>query len=300
MVARGPWSSRTRRAAGPSSWSRKPAGSNHGSGHHAGATARSCSPTDRGARRTPGCCTPSHAASSSVPGRSGRTLSGRVVGTDRRIHRQRPAQLEQRRDRRRRGPAVCGRRRRRPARGRTPPSAPGGRRRWRPSADRGGCDRRSAATSRRRAPPAPCHRTVSRPLSKGDDLYRRPVLSTRWPDRDPRKAGPDWRTMRLAEIYPGTARELCELDHDNPFQLLVGHDPVGADHRRAGEHGDARALRPVPDARGPGRTPTPASSRRSSSSTGFFRNKTKSLIGMATALVERFDGEVPPSRWRIW
>ncbi len=28
-------------------------------------------------------------------------------------------------------------------------------------------------------------------------------------------------------------------------------------------------------------------------STGFFRNKTKSLIGMAQALVERFDGEVP-------
>lgn len=28
-------------------------------------------------------------------------------------------------------------------------------------------------------------------------------------------------------------------------------------------------------------------------STGFYRNKTKSLIGMANALVERFDGEVP-------
>jgi endonuclease-3 len=28
-------------------------------------------------------------------------------------------------------------------------------------------------------------------------------------------------------------------------------------------------------------------------STGFYKNKTKSIIGMATALVERFDGEVP-------
>ena len=27
--------------------------------------------------------------------------------------------------------------------------------------------------------------------------------------------------------------------------------------------------------------------------TGFFRSKTKSIIGMATALVERFGGEVP-------
>jgi endonuclease-3 len=30
-------------------------------------------------------------------------------------------------------------------------------------------------------------------------------------------------------------------------------------------------------------------------STGFFRNKTKSLIGLGKALVERYDGEVPDS-----
>ncbi len=30
-------------------------------------------------------------------------------------------------------------------------------------------------------------------------------------------------------------------------------------------------------------------------STGFYQNKTRSLIGMATALVERFDGVVPTS-----
>jgi len=28
--------------------------------------------------------------------------------------------------------------------------------------------------------------------------------------------------------------------------------------------------------------------------TGFYQNKTRSLLGMATALVERFDGQVPP------
>ena len=26
---------------------------------------------------------------------------------------------------------------------------------------------------------------------------------------------------RLAEEYPGTAKELCALDHDSPFQLLA-------------------------------------------------------------------------------
>ena len=30
-------------------------------------------------------------------------------------------------------------------------------------------------------------------------------------------------------------------------------------------------------------------------STGFFRSKTKSLIGMAAAVAERFGGEVPPA-----
>ena len=30
-------------------------------------------------------------------------------------------------------------------------------------------------------------------------------------------------------------------------------------------------------------------------STGFFRSKTKSVIGMASAVVERFEGEVPPA-----
>ena len=34
-------------------------------------------------------------------------------------------------------------------------------------------------------------------------------------------------------------------------------------------------------------------------STGFYRNKTKSIIGMANALVERFDGEVP-TRMSDW
>jgi endonuclease-3 len=37
----------------------------------------------------------------------------------------------------------------------------------------------------------------------------------------------------------------------------------------------------------------PADVEQIINSTGFYRNKTKSLIGMANALIDRFDGEVP-------
>ena len=55
--------------------------------------------------------------------------------------------------------------------------------------------------------------------------------------------------QRLAEEYPGTAKELCALDARVPVPVAGGDDPVGPEHRRPGQHGDARALRRLP---GPG------------------------------------------------
>ncbi len=99
-------------------------------------------------------------------------------------------------------------------------------------------------------------------------------------------------TARLAELYPGTAKELCALDHTNAFELL------GATILSA-QCTDARVnmVTPVLFAK----YPDPAALAHADPevveeiirTTGFFRSKTKSLIGMATALVERFDGEVP-------
>jgi endonuclease-3 len=96
----------------------------------------------------------------------------------------------------------------------------------------------------------------------------------------------------LAEEYPGTAKELCELDHDGPFQLLCATilSAQTTDER-------VNLVTPTLFARYP--TPAalagadPADVEGIIKTTGFFRNKTKSLIGMAQALVERFDGEVP-------
>lgn len=92
--------------------------------------------------------------------------------------------------------------------------------------------------------------------------------------------------------YPGSARDLCELDHENAFQLLTATI-------MSAQTTDVRVnmVTPVLFARYP--TPEdlaaadPAEVEEIIRSTGFYKNKTKSIIGMANALVERFGGEVP-------
>ncbi|MGI8709591.1 MAG: endonuclease III [Acidimicrobiales bacterium] len=99
---------------------------------------------------------------------------------------------------------------------------------------------------------------------------------------------------RLAEGYPGTATELCELDHVNAYQLLAATI-------LSAQCTDARVNLVTPTLFDAYPTPEalaaaePADVEEIIRSTGFYRNKTKSLIGMATALVERFGGQVPTS-----
>lgn len=108
--------------------------------------------------------------------------------------------------------------------------------------------------------------------------------------RSPRGRARETR-LRLIEEYP-EAR--CELDHDSPYQLLVATI-------LSAQCTDARVnmVTPAVFARYP--TPDdlaeaePAELERLIHSTGFFRNKAKSLLGMANALVERHDGQVPRS-----
>ena len=98
---------------------------------------------------------------------------------------------------------------------------------------------------------------------------------------------------RLAVEYPGSARELCALRHDNPFQLLAATI-------LSAQTTDERVNMVTPELFR--RYPTAADLAAANpedvetivQSTGFFRNKTRSLIAMAQALEERFDGQVPP------
>jgi endonuclease III len=94
---------------------------------------------------------------------------------------------------------------------------------------------------------------------------------------------------RLAVEYPDAR---CELDHDGPFQLLVATI-------LSAQCTDARVNMVTPHlfARYP--TPKdlaeaePAELEEIIRSTGFFRAKARSLIGMAQGLVVGFDSEVP-------
>ena len=94
---------------------------------------------------------------------------------------------------------------------------------------------------------------------------------------------------RLTLEYPDAR---CELDHRNAYELLTATI-------LSAQTTDVRVnlVTPALFARYP--TPAdlaeadPAEVEELIRSTGFFNNKTKSIIGMAQALVERFDGEVP-------
>jgi len=97
---------------------------------------------------------------------------------------------------------------------------------------------------------------------------------------------------RLADEYPGTAVELCELHHRNPFELLCATilSAQCTDERVNMVTPTLFARYPRPDDLA---VANPADVEEIIRSTGFYNNKTKSLIGMAKGLVERFDGEVP-------
>src|SRR5438105_88918 len=97
---------------------------------------------------------------------------------------------------------------------------------------------------------------------------------------------------RLSGEYPGTVKELCELDHRSPFELLVATI-------LSAQTTDARVnlVTPVLFARWPDApalaAADPGELEEVLHPTGFFRQKAKSVQGMARALLERHGGEVP-------
>jgi endonuclease-3 len=111
-----------------------------------------------------------------------------------------------------------------------------------------------------------------------------------------RRAGADANVVveRLKVLYPGTAAELCALRHDGPFQLLVATilSAQCTDERVNMVTPHVFAAYPTPDDLAHA---VPDDLEEIIRSTGFFRAKARSLMGMAQGLVEQFDGEVPTS-----
>lgn len=96
---------------------------------------------------------------------------------------------------------------------------------------------------------------------------------------------------RLAGEYPEAE---CELIHDSAYQLLAATI-------LSAQTTDVRvnSVTPALFARYPDPASLAAAEQedveRIVQSTGFYRNKARAIIGMARALVDRFDGEVPPA-----
>ena len=93
----------------------------------------------------------------------------------------------------------------------------------------------------------------------------------------------------LADTYPDAG---CELDFENPYQLLVATvlSAQTTDRR-------VNAVTPTLFGQYPDATALAAADREQVEdlvrTTGFFRAKTNSLLRMSAAIVENFDGDVP-------
>src|SRR5229473_796475 len=94
---------------------------------------------------------------------------------------------------------------------------------------------------------------------------------------------------KLDEAYPNA---LCELKHENPFQLLVS-TILSAQCTDVRVNQVTETLyKKYPDAQAFAYA-TPSELEMEIRPTGFFRNKTKSVMGASKAILERFGGEVP-------
>ena len=102
--------------------------------------------------------------------------------------------------------------------------------------------------------------------------------------------------QRAPEIYARLSAEYpdakCALDHRNPYELLVATIlSAQCTDKRVNMVTPALFARyPDPDAMSRAK---PEVLEEMIKSTGFFRNKTKSLLGMSTAVTEQHSGTVP-------
>jgi endonuclease-3 len=113
-------------------------------------------------------------------------------------------------------------------------------------------------------------------------------------EKTSRPAGTDPKRVaailqKLDEAYPDA---VCELKYQNPFQLLVATilsaqcTDVRVNQVTPGLHQKYKGPKDLAYA-------NPQELEQEIRTTGFFRNKTKSLIGASKEIAEKFGGEVP-------
>jgi endonuclease-3 len=109
----------------------------------------------------------------------------------------------------------------------------------------------------------------------------------RGPGNDPRRVAAI--LAKLEEAYPAAT---CELTHDNPFQLLISTIlSAQCTDVRVNEVTKTLYIK-YPDAQAFA-CASPKELETEIRPTGFFRNKTKSIMGASRAIIEKFGGQVP-------
>ena len=115
-----------------------------------------------------------------------------------------------------------------------------------------------------------------------------------------RAAGADPRRVpailaKLDEAYPNAT---CELKHENAFQLLIS-TILSAQCTDVRVNQVAKMLyEKYPDAKAFAYA-APSELEQDIRPTGFFRNKTKSVMGASKAILEKFGGQVPQTMEEI-
>jgi endonuclease III len=94
---------------------------------------------------------------------------------------------------------------------------------------------------------------------------------------------------KLDEAYPAAN---CELTHDNAFQLLIS-TILSAQCTDVRVNQVTATLFPKYPTAQAFANANPAELEREIRPTGFFRNKTKSIMGASKAILENFGGQVP-------
>jgi len=96
----------------------------------------------------------------------------------------------------------------------------------------------------------------------------------------------------LAKLDEAYQSATCELNHKNAFELLIA-TILSAQCTDVRVNQVTQTLfRKYPDAKAFAYA-TPSELEQEIRPTGFFRNKTKSVVGASKAILEKFDGEVP-------
>jgi len=128
---------------------------------------------------------------------------------------------------------------------------------------------------------------AAKPRGKGTvtKANRKPIKG-KWPPESTRVGS---LLKGLTELYPHVK---CELDHKNPFELLCATILSAQCTDERVNKVTPLLFATFPDAAGMASAPPPVL-EDIIKSTGFYRQKTKSLLGTAQILMQRFGGQVP-------